>query len=535
MSEKVKMETNNNKTDEEQDQTKNRNAGTTINRRDVLKSLTTLPVLGGFTYSVLQKKKYESAKASTNDIFGFKKEKQVTKPRLQTNNSSDLIRIGIIGFGGRGEYLTRGLGFAHPDWMKKKKEEAEQNRLNTNLKDFLEQENLNVQITGICDVYDIRAERGLEISKSLAGPGGNGLKELQGAKRYHHYQDLLQSKDIDAVIVATPDHWHAQMTIDSMKAGKHVYQEKCLTKTYQEATDVYNAVKNSKIVFQLGHQNHQISSHIKAKEIIKRNLLGKISVVEGSTNRFREGLTSIDNRATPETLDWEQFQGPAPNRIPFSAEKYFNWRNYWDYGTGLFGDLLSHEYAAINQILGCGIPKTAMCSGGIYLWGRRETPDVFSVIFEYPDKKTTVVYSLTMGNSYNRGRYFMGTDGVMEVGRDITIHIEPDSEKFKNEIKSSMLDPSKPIKYSQGKFDAVTSATESYFANKGLYYTYVDGKFVDATYLHLMDWLNCIRFGGQPKCHIDLGFEEAITCQMALKSYLEKRMIEWDPVRKVIV
>lgn len=130
--------------------------------------------------------------------------------------------LGIIGFGGRGEYLVKSAGFAHPDWIEKKKKDAKENRLDKSLEAFLSQDDLNVVLNAVCGVFDVRAERGLAASKNDIRPEG-GSGGLDGAKRYHRYQEMRESNDVDAVIIATPDHWHAQMTIDAVKAGKHVY------------------------------------------------------------------------------------------------------------------------------------------------------------------------------------------------------------------------------------------------------------------------------------------------------------------------
>ena len=297
-----------------------------IKRRDILKGLATVPVFGAF-FGVFLRKKWldDMKKKEILAELGLEGKAPAVIPKTTMKKPGELIRLGIIGFGGRGEFLVKAAGFAHPDWIEKKKKDAKENRLDKGLEAFLSQDDLNVVLTAVCDVFDVRAERGLAASKNEIRPGG-GPRGLEGAKRYHHYQDMLESNDVDAVIIATPDHWHAQMTIDAVNAGKHVYCEKCMTRTVDEAFSVFEAVKKSNTVFQLGHQSRQQESHIKARQIVEKNILGKITLMETTTNRNSpEGawVYDIHEEGSPETIDWEQFQGPAPHKVPFSLERFF--------------------------------------------------------------------------------------------------------------------------------------------------------------------------------------------------------------------
>jgi predicted dehydrogenase len=512
-----------------------------IRRRDILKGLATIPVFGPFFYAMYRKKWLDDLKKK--EILaelGISGKAPTILPPAAVKKAGQLIRLGVIGFGGRGEYLTRCAGFAHPEWVEEARKNARKNKLEKELEIFLNQEDLNVVLTGVCDVFDIRAERGLAASKCDVRPGSGGL--LKGTKRYLHYQEMLASDDVDAVIIATPDHWHAQIAIDAANAGKHVYCEKCMTRTVDEAIRLAEAVKKTGIVFQLGHQGRQQESNIKAKQIIAKNILGKITLVETTTNRNSPDgawVYAIHEKGSPQTIDWEQFQGPAPHKVPFSLERFFRWRCWYDYGTGLSGDLLSHEYDAINQILELGIPKTAVASGGIYFFqDGRDVPDVFQAVFEYPDRNLTCMYSSTLANGRGRGKVFMGHDASMEVGYSLTVMADSESTRYKEKILSNIINTSLPLfTYYPGAkgIDTVTSATERYFATRGLMYTYREGRQVDTSHLHIKEWLDCIRNGGQPSCNIDRGLEEAITCHMATQSYLKGRKVEWDPVDKKIV
>ena len=512
-----------------------------VGRRDVIKALASIPVLGVFFYSFFKKKFEDDFKR--REILaelGVSEGAPAVIPEAISRPPSDRIRVGIIGYGGEGEALVRSAGFAHPDWVEDARKAAEEDARNKRLQSYLDQEDLNIAITAVCDVFDVRADRGIAASQVDVRSGGGPA--LPAAKRYRRYTDLLESDEVDAVIIATPDHWHARMIIDAAAAGKHVYCEKCMTRTEEETHAVYDAVKNSGIVFQLGHQNRQGENHIKAREIIAANILGPVTLVETTTNRndpVGAWVYDIHEEGNPQTIDWEQFQEPAPNKVPFSLERFFRWRCWFDYGTGLSGDLLSHEYDAVNQILGVGIPKSAVASGGVYFFkDGRDVPDVFQAVYEYPDRDLTLVYSATLANGRWRGKMFMGHDATMEVSSGLTIRAERDSTRYEQKIDDGIIDPARPMFTYQPGFkgiDAVTSATEEYFVSRGLLYTYRGGRRVNAYHLHIKEWLDVIRNGGVPSCNIERGFEEAITCHMATRAYQLGRRVEWDAVNRRIV
>jgi predicted dehydrogenase len=510
-----------------------------INRRDILKGLAAVPVLGAFFIG--------SSSKSDHDATIRKKILEELNIKAQSpppvgSMAGDPIRIGIIGYGIRGTQLLRGLGFATDDWKTSMKESALKNPNDKRLADFLDQENLNVKIVGVCDVFDINAERAIN---AASGEGNS-------PKRYRTYMELLESKDIDAVVIATPDHWHAPMAIAAAQAGKHVYVEKCMTHKVQETYDLYDAVKSSGIVFQVGHQHRQTQSFLTAQDIIKKNVLGHISLIQTNTNRNDDNGAwqyEIHEKASPQTIDWEQFLGNAPS-IPFNPEHFFRWRKWWPYGTGLAGDLLTHDYDRINCLLNMGIPDSVTATGGIYTHrDGREVPDVFQVAMEYPEfyiggsqekgkeKGMTFLYSATLGNQHNRQTMLMGHDGTMEIGSSLYVYPDPRSTRYRDMLDGQVINTGDPM-YSYNPaakgVDAVTGATAKYFADKGLMYTYRDGKRVDSTFLHLKEWLSCIRNGGTPSCNIDEGFEEAISAHMSTLSLLTGKRIDWDRENRVI-
>jgi predicted dehydrogenase len=515
--------------------------GFKFGRRGFLEALVSLPVVGIFFYGFLEKKAAEDAKKEAILAeLGVHEGGPAYIPEAISRPPSERIRLGIIGNGGEGESLVRHAGFAHPDWVEGARNAYQADPRNKELEVYMGQQDLNVQLTAVCDVFDVRAERGIAASQVETRPGAGG--PFPPAKRYRHYQDLLTIGEIDAVIIATPDHWHSRMTIDAAAEGLPVYCEKCMTRTEEETRAVYEAVKSSGIVFQLGHQNRQSEAHMKAREVIAAGILGPITLVEGTTNRnspWGAWVWDIHEEGNPQTIDWDQFQEPAANRVPFNLERFFRWRCWFDYGTGLSGDLLSHEYDAVNMILELGIPKSAVASGGLYYFkDGRDVPDVFQAVFEYPERDLTFVYSATLANGHYRGLNFMGHDASMRVSGALSVTADGESTRYEQKIKDGIIDTSRPMfTYRPGfkGIDAITSATAEYFASRGLLYTYRGGRRMSSYHLLVADWLDVIRNGGEPSCNIERGFEEAITCHMATRSFFENRKVEWDPVARKIV
>jgi predicted dehydrogenase len=510
--------------------------GPKMDRRNLLKSLATIPVVGAITYGVYKKKAQEHYLKNT--VLG-ELGMSLEEPTAPVRSEGKEIRIGLIGFGIRGKQLAQGLGFIHPDKLVEIQQAAINNKSDKRYFNFKEQEDLNVKITAVCDIFDTYGKMAQETAANVNREVPGGPMGLT-VKRYKNYRELIAAPDVDAVIIAAPDHWHGTMTIEAAKAGKHVYCEKPLTWTVEETYDVRRAVKESGIIFQLGHQGRQTDAYIKAREAIDKGILGQISLIEVTTNRNSPNgawVYPIHKEANSKTIDWEQFLGPAPFH-EFSLERFFRWRCWWDYSTGLSGDLLTHEYDAINQIMDVGIPHSAVSSGGVYFYkDGRTVPDVLNTVFEFPDKNLTLLYSASLSSQMQRGKKVMGHDAYMEMGEKIIIYPDPSSTRYAEKIKKGIIKPELPIySYIPGRgVDAVTSATARYFADRGLLYTYRGGRQVDTTHLHLKDWVDAIRNNTQPSCNIDHGFEEAMTAHMGTLAYRNKKQIFWDKENEQII
>ncbi|NNL02035.1 MAG: Gfo/Idh/MocA family oxidoreductase, partial [Eudoraea sp.] len=240
-------------------------------RRDMLKGLGGIPILGSIWWAgaanALVKNKDRSEILEQLNI-------QPSLPtELQTIGGAP-IRFGIIGFGIRGEQLCRAIGFATKEWLEEMKIE-EQETGNTQLQEFLDQEKLNVQLTAVCDVFDVRAE------KVVSSFSTDTFK----VKRFKTHQEMIRSGEVDAVIIATPDHWHAPMAIDALDNNVHAYVEKPMTHTVEETYQLKEAAEKSKALLMVGHQHRQTLSFKTARDIVDKGVLGHVSMIQTFTNR----------------------------------------------------------------------------------------------------------------------------------------------------------------------------------------------------------------------------------------------------------
>jgi predicted dehydrogenase len=406
---------------------------------------------------------------------------------------------------------------------------------NANLQNFLRQDDLNVEITGVCDTYSVRAAEAAAIASTTVRAGG--ANQQKNPKIYATYREMLDDDQLDAMVILTPDHWHARMAIDAAGAGKHVYLEKPMCQTAEEAKLLREVVRQTGVVLQVGHQNRQQASYIKAKEIIDKGVLGEVSAVETYTNRNNDHgawIRGIPQQATEANVNWEEFLGDKALR-PLDLDRYFNWQKWFEYGTGPAGNQFTHEFDCVNQVMDLGIPKRVSAVGGnFYFKDPRDIPDVLNCTFEYPDRNLLLTYDCTLKSSKLRDKTFLGTDASMEVNVGTAVYPDRQSDRY----KAYKMEDGNPMFAYHPKTDvadAITSATAKYYHDRGFGYTYHDGQRVDATYLHMKEWLYCIRNNQLPSCHVERGFEETVTFYMANKAYLEKRIVEWDAEKEVII
>jgi predicted dehydrogenase len=251
----------------------------------------------------------------------------VVDPRVIGAN--DRIRIGIIG--------VKGMGGGH-------------------LRNLVgdEMKNDNAQVVAVCDVWQTARDR----AKTTA--------RLTDEAVYSDYRRMLENNDIDAVVVATPDHWHGRIGLDALLAGKHLYIEKPMTRHLDEAFRIYDATKRTKLIVQVGSHGCSDSKYHRARQLVSSGTVGQLLWAQGSycrNNPKGEWNYTLEPEATEQTVDWKTWLGPAPKRT-WSPERFFRWRKYWDYGTGIIGDLWPHRLHPLMLALNLNeFPRSASCLG----------------------------------------------------------------------------------------------------------------------------------------------------------------------------
>ena len=245
------------------------------------------------------------------------------------------------------------------------------------LRDFARQQEADkdIQVVAISDVYRRHRERAMAISK------------LAGKDVILDYREILARPDVDCVLIATPDHWHAQMAIDAFAAGKDVYLQKPITLTVDESRQVAEASAKYSRVLQVGSQFLSDPRWHKARELVAEGLIGK--VLWAQTTYSRNSIAGewnyyIDEECTPETVDWTRWIGSAP-KVPFSGERFFRWRKYWEYSNGIASDLFYHRVGPMLFAMGAAYPTRVAGIGNIYVQKDRHVPDTLITACEFPE------------------------------------------------------------------------------------------------------------------------------------------------------
>jgi predicted dehydrogenase len=502
-----------------------------IFRRDFLKGLATVPFLGYFAFSYRDSIPKGAIKKG-KDYREVLKIGQIEAPRQKLLPPSGIngqsIRIGLVGNGWRGEDLLKWLGYVHPNYVKQNTVNGKPNK---RLEDFLNQEDLNVEITGICDTFSVHTRRGVEISSNDFHPGGK-KRGQKPARVFASYRDMVSSDEIDAIIIATSDHMHVPIAIAAAKAGKHVYLEKPMAHSIEEAVALKKTIRDAGIVFQLGHNNRQQMSYKVARELYLKGVMGDVTMVQTYTNRnTRFGVWIRDEafdhlQGNQDNIDWKEFLGTAPLH-EFDLKRYFSWQRFSEYGTGTLGNDFSHKYDCVNQVLGLGIPESVIAIGGQHYYKTQgDMPDVLNAVFYYPERGLTMTYDCSLKNEIYRPSRILGSEASMDIDRTIMMYKDSYSERYK-EIKAGDSDP---LYYYEpnADIDAVTSATSKAYMKGGFGPTFIDGKVADVTFLHVKEWVDAIRGQGKPSCGIKEGFEEAVTFNLANLAYVHKKMVRWD-------
>ncbi|QOY90441.1 Gfo/Idh/MocA family protein [Paludibaculum fermentans] len=373
--------------------------------------------------------------------------------------ANDRLRVGIIGPGARGQEIMH-WAIACP----------------------------NIDFVAAADIYTRRLEQAKAIAPNI--------------KTYLDHRYLLDDKSIDAVLIATPQHLHCEHFTAALAAGKHIYQEKTMAFTVAHAKKMREAYRNAKgRVVQIGHQSCSSGQATDAVRMLAEEPMGKITFIHMCQYRNTpHGKPQWSRPVYPdmnsENILWKQFQGDNPER-PFDANRYINWRFFWDYSGGNVYENMCHQVSFWYKAMKLQIPKSVSMTGGLYLWkDGREVPDSMCVSMEQPEEMI-ITWNSGFGNDkLGVTEDVLGDDGTIQKGNQ--------------------------IRYTPQRVNVKDKAEKI-------------GSTITAPQAHMQNFFDCIRNGGEPNCPFELGFRTSIACRMAVESYRQQRMVKWDAAREEIV
>lgn len=358
------------------------------------------------------------------------------------------------------------------------------------------------------------------------------------------YREILARPDIDAVIVATPDHWHQIIACDAMRAGKDVYCQKPMVQKVEEGAAVIKAEKETKRILQVGSQRASSILYAKAREVIKQGSIGDVRMVEAYWDRnSAQGAWqySIPPDATPQTVDWDRFLGHAPKR-PFEPIRLFRWRNYQDYGTGVAGDLYVHLFTGIHYVMDSSGPNRIMSTGGLYYWkDGRDVPDLMLGMYDYPDTKAHKAFHLSIrlnfeaGGGEGSGFRFIGTEGVLDlaVGGALVLKRKPkDSEPGHTAGTFSKATGAEIVREYQKKYPVQRPSADGMRANTEQRWVLPPG--YTEQYAHHENFINAVRSRNPVIEDATFGLRAAGPALLSNVSHFTRKTMLWDPESMVI-
>src|SRR5437773_9737454 len=398
---------------------------------------------------------------------------------------SDRVRFGMIGIGMQGSDLLRN----------------------------------SIQLPGVecvaaCDLYDGRHR----LAKEIAGAGVSTTRR---------YQELLNNREIDCIVAAVPDHWHKKIVVATVLAGKDIYCEKPMSHSAVDGLEMVKAAKSSGRIVQIGSQGVSSVLYAKAKELLEKNVIGELMMVEVALGRNSpDGAWQYPTPRdlSPQPVGWETWQGTAPKR-PFDAKLFARWRCWKEYGTGVAGDLLVHLISGMQYVLGINQPpKRTMAMGGILRWkDGRNMPDVHAALFEYGE--VPMYMRLNLGTETPEIYRFQGSKGILEL-----------TEFTLTYIPQAGVDTS-PSYYA---FSFPKALREEYFKKWHQEHDPVPGKepaFEGVTYRsiswddvkpHLWNFFQAVRTRKPVVEDAVFGHNAALACHMANESYFRRSAVSWD-------
>jgi predicted dehydrogenase len=365
--------------------------------------------------------------------------------------ANNRIRVGVIGTGGRARGLMTHL-----------------KRLPGN------------DMVAVCDVYEPRL---LQAAELVGTPAVTKVAD---------YRRILDDREIDAVVIGTPDHWHKQITLDAVAAGKDVYVEKPVSHSIAEGAEMVRVIEGSKQIVQTGTQQRSWDHFVLGKQLIDAGRLGQITFAQ--TYWYQHSTAGNYAPVTMEKLDWKRWLGPAPDQ-PFRPERFYQWRHFWDFGGGQLTDLMTHWIDVVHWYMDVDAPLSAVTTGHNYnikLW---EAPDTVNTTIEFPKNFMAAYLGTYVSRVDDGGLEFRGEKGTLKVDRARLAFYRDDAA------------------YAAG---TLTPDPEIYVRSSG-----------DGTITHLQNWLDCIRSRKQPNAHIRVAHQAARTSHIANAALKAGRAVKW--------
>ena len=341
------------------------------------------------------------------------------------------------------------------------------------------------------------------------------------------YREVLARDDVDAVICATPDHWHKRISVEALTAGKSVYCEKPMVHSIAQGADVVKAQNESGKTFQVGSQGMSSLGNEKAKELLAAGEIGELNYAEGFWARndpIGAWQYAIPENATEETIDWEMFLGDAP-RTPYDPLRIFRWRNYRDYGTGVSGDLFVHLFSSLHFITSSVGPRKIMAQGGLRYWkDGREVPDILLGMFDYPETEAHPPFNLSLrvnfvdGTSGTTFLRLVGSEGAMDV-----TWTEVVLRRNKAVSPTDVFNQRKADEMDQGveARKQMLPPAESIFM--------VEDGYMGAHFDHFMNFFRGVRDGRPVNEDAEFGLRAAAPALACNDSYFGDQIVAWDP------
>jgi predicted dehydrogenase len=385
------------------------------------------------------------------------------------------------------------------------------------------------KLVAVCDIYQGRLTRAQEV-------WGKDIFVTRD------YREVIARKDIDAVIIATPDHWHARIATDAMEAGKDVYIQKPMIQRVEEGLPLIDTARRTKRIVQVGSQRVSSAVYAKARELYLAGAIGELNMVEAWWDRnssLGAWQYPIPPDASPQTVDWDRFLGHAPKR-PFDAVRVFRWRNYQDYGTGVAGDLFVHLFSGLHFVLDSIGPARIFAAGGLRYWkDGRDVPDVMVGLYDYEKAKTHPAFNLALrvnfvnGAGENSGFRFTGSEGILVIDRGVTL-IQPPPERdpgtsagaFDSETQKKILAEHRkkypPREAATANMDAAKE--ERWLPPRG----YSD------QYEHHVNFFDAVRTRKPLVEDAVFGFRAAAPAVLSNTSYFGGKTVHWDPEKMTV-